>query len=224
MRNYPSFPRATPHQKAGSPRVPHPSATRISEKTTFDLHALGTPPALILSQDQTLHQSCLASTPAIPKDVSSRLTRFVVRLPTRCCDTRLRKPDTHAEQLFHLRQATRDIPRNPAIATAKISSHARLPVPSDPPTCQGASRFQFRQKRPPRSRRIPQPLADKSTKRMIVSDDLQRRHPPGHPAHAEIPAQVGSSPTARDIIRRFSKGCQGFLTPLRASSPAPCAI
>jgi hypothetical protein len=56
MRNYPAFPRATPHQWAGSPRVPHPSATFAPEGTTFDLHALGTPPALILSQDQTLHQ------------------------------------------------------------------------------------------------------------------------------------------------------------------------
>ena len=58
MRNYPPFPRATPHQKAGFPRVPHPSATRTPESATFDLHALGTPPALILSQDQTLHQVC----------------------------------------------------------------------------------------------------------------------------------------------------------------------
>jgi hypothetical protein len=56
MRNYPAFPRATPHQWAGSPRVPHPSATGTPEGTPFDLHALGTPPALILSQDQTLHQ------------------------------------------------------------------------------------------------------------------------------------------------------------------------
>jgi hypothetical protein len=60
MRNYPAFPRATPHQWAGSPRVPHPSATFVPEGTTFDLHALGTPPALILSQDQTLHQNCVA--------------------------------------------------------------------------------------------------------------------------------------------------------------------
>jgi hypothetical protein len=69
MRNYPAFPRATPHQWAGSPRVPHPSATFVSEETTFDLHALGTPPALILSQDQTLHQNC--------------------RLPSRSCDRTL---------------------------------------------------------------------------------------------------------------------------------------
>jgi hypothetical protein len=31
--------------------------------TPFDLHALGTPPALILSQDQTLHQSASSSHP-----------------------------------------------------------------------------------------------------------------------------------------------------------------
>ena len=34
-------------------RVTHPSATRI--KFSYDLHVLGIPPALILSQDQTLH-------------------------------------------------------------------------------------------------------------------------------------------------------------------------
>jgi hypothetical protein len=56
IRNYPAFPRAIPYHTAGSPRVPHPSATRTPEGATFDLHALGTPPALILSQDQTLHQ------------------------------------------------------------------------------------------------------------------------------------------------------------------------
>ena len=61
MRNYPSFPRATPHLRADCPRVPHPSATPRDESRTFDLHALGTPPALILSQDQTLHQFLLRS-------------------------------------------------------------------------------------------------------------------------------------------------------------------
>src|SRR5688572_19991096 len=73
MRNYPPFPRATPHQKAGSPRVPHPSATRIPEGTTFDLHALGTPPALILSQDQTLHQVCPCSRPPAPKSTGREM-------------------------------------------------------------------------------------------------------------------------------------------------------
>ena len=42
-----------------SSRVTHPSATWLSQKqasstTPFDLHVLGTPPAFVLSQDQTL--------------------------------------------------------------------------------------------------------------------------------------------------------------------------
>ena len=47
---------------AGYPRVTHPSATKLSKSlpklwqriTPFDLHVLSTPPAFILSQDQTL--------------------------------------------------------------------------------------------------------------------------------------------------------------------------
>src|SRR5205823_4119824 len=40
------------------PRVTHPSATpsRLRERA-FDLHVLGTPPAFILSQDQTRHSN-----------------------------------------------------------------------------------------------------------------------------------------------------------------------
>ncbi len=37
-----------------SPRVTHPSATPCLRRA-FDLHVLGTPPAFILSQDQTRH-------------------------------------------------------------------------------------------------------------------------------------------------------------------------
>src|SRR6185369_7213019 len=44
------------------PRVTHPFATLLIPCGTFafDLHVLGTPPALILSQDQTLMLSSLA--------------------------------------------------------------------------------------------------------------------------------------------------------------------
>ena len=63
MRNYPAFPRATPHLGTDCPRVPHPSATGTTEAAPFDLHALGTPPALILSQDQTLHHICCLRPP-----------------------------------------------------------------------------------------------------------------------------------------------------------------
>ena len=93
MRNYPAFPRATPHRWAGSPRVPHPSATFLSEESTFDLHALGTPPALILSQDQTLHQNgCL------PTRKCDRTLFHIVRAsspPRLICPTATRKPLQH---------------------------------------------------------------------------------------------------------------------------------
>ena len=51
-----------PRSKAGHPRVTHPFATLLIPFGTFafDLHVLGTPPALILSQDQTLMLSSLA--------------------------------------------------------------------------------------------------------------------------------------------------------------------
>ena len=57
MRYYQSFPTAIPLYEAGYPRVTHPSATKCPVRrsdTPFDLHVLGTPPAFILSQDQTL--------------------------------------------------------------------------------------------------------------------------------------------------------------------------
>ena len=59
-----------PLYEAGYPRVTHPSATQShslsSEESiqcaSFDLHVLGTPPAFILSQDQTLVKSvCIQS-------------------------------------------------------------------------------------------------------------------------------------------------------------------
>ena len=53
-----------PHSKAGYSRVTHPSATKhslsLSENSVrgapFDLHVLSTPPAFIVSQDQTLNK------------------------------------------------------------------------------------------------------------------------------------------------------------------------
>jgi hypothetical protein len=51
-----------PLSGAGHLRVTHPSATltfRRIQRIPFDLHALGTPLAFILSQDQTLHKENL---------------------------------------------------------------------------------------------------------------------------------------------------------------------
>ena len=62
MRFYQSFPTAIPLYEAGYPRVTHPSAAQSQRKSSeesfqsasLDLHVLSTPPAFILSQDQTL--------------------------------------------------------------------------------------------------------------------------------------------------------------------------
>ena len=54
MRFYLPFPVAIPLVKPGYLYLTHPFATH-SLRNAFDLHVLGTPPAFILSQDQTLH-------------------------------------------------------------------------------------------------------------------------------------------------------------------------
>src|SRR6476646_5357108 len=44
-----------PKCRADHPRVTHPFATRVPRRALpFDLHVLSTPPAFVLSQDQTL--------------------------------------------------------------------------------------------------------------------------------------------------------------------------
>ena len=56
MRYCRRFLAGIPHLLVDDPRVPHPSATHPgSPPGAFDLHVLGTPPAFILSQDQTRH-------------------------------------------------------------------------------------------------------------------------------------------------------------------------
>jgi hypothetical protein len=61
MRSYRPFLSAIPHRRAGYPRVTHPSATRVTPERapSSDLHVLRTPPAFVLSQDQTRHPSSL---------------------------------------------------------------------------------------------------------------------------------------------------------------------
>src|ERR1700675_4961495 len=61
MRYYRPFRNVIPRSKAGHPRVTHPFATLLIPCGifAFDLHVLGTPPALILSQDQTLMLNAL---------------------------------------------------------------------------------------------------------------------------------------------------------------------
>jgi hypothetical protein len=70
MRNCQRFLVGIPHLKVGDLRVTHPSATPSSrKKKAFDLHVLGTPPAFILSQDQTHHSLLMVSILSIREDV-----------------------------------------------------------------------------------------------------------------------------------------------------------
>jgi hypothetical protein len=55
--------------RAGSSRVTHPFATSTTpvlrpKQCPFDLHVLGTPPAFVLSQDQTLHRNRASASPS----------------------------------------------------------------------------------------------------------------------------------------------------------------
>ena len=78
MRHYQSFPTAIPLYEAGYPRVTHPSAAQSNKSSSeesnlsasLDLHVLGTPPAFILSQDQTLIKS-------FPEHSESSLACFI---------------------------------------------------------------------------------------------------------------------------------------------------
>ena len=53
MRYYPAVGPAIPRTKVGCSRVTHPFAGR-GLLHALDLHVLSTPPAFVLSQDQTL--------------------------------------------------------------------------------------------------------------------------------------------------------------------------
>ena len=55
MRYYPAVGPAIPHSKAGCSRVTHPFAG-CPLRGPLDLHVLSTPPAFVLSQDQTLQE------------------------------------------------------------------------------------------------------------------------------------------------------------------------
>src|SRR5207244_8284990 len=58
IRYYFPFPGAIPESRADYSRVTHPFAARVPRRAfPLDLHVLSTPPAFVLSQDQTLQQN-----------------------------------------------------------------------------------------------------------------------------------------------------------------------
>src|SRR5881628_1747985 len=60
MRYYPGVSPAIPHTRAGCSRVTHPFAG-YPFRDPRDLHVLSTPPAFVLSQDQTLQENSTSS-------------------------------------------------------------------------------------------------------------------------------------------------------------------
>ena len=137
MRYYPPFPRVIPHLGAGCPRVPHPSATSTSPKAApFDLHALGTPPALILSQDQTLHQL----SPPTPRcrrvrgvQVRVVLARNAVpRLPARP-PLPSPEPKTTRSSVFRAPAPEPPLPRPPSRARRPLLNVQSIPTRTVPP-------------------------------------------------------------------------------------------
>ncbi len=92
MGHYRPFRAAIPHFGAGHQRVTHPFATKdVLLHPPFDLHVLGTPPAFILSQDQTLRKNFISFEISFNFTVYSKrqdLLAFyhysVVKVPSAC--------------------------------------------------------------------------------------------------------------------------------------------
>src|SRR6201999_2663342 len=94
------FPGAIPKPRAGYSRVTHPFAARVPRRAfPLDLHVLSTPPAFVLSQDQTLQQKPLSDTmsrqqklPKIP------LTGVSIKLALAFTSTLLSSQKTNTHQ------------------------------------------------------------------------------------------------------------------------------
>jgi hypothetical protein len=74
-RYYPAVRPAIPHRRADCSRVTHPFATNCEEQalhSSFDLHVLSTPPAFVLSQDQTLRRKLLAHQTTVSSESLNR--------------------------------------------------------------------------------------------------------------------------------------------------------
>ena len=78
-----------PSPQGRYPRVPHPSATPLLLRA-FDLHVLGTPPAFILSQDQTRHSVVVSRHPLPGANDRSQAKSQAPRLLLGSCSSQIR--------------------------------------------------------------------------------------------------------------------------------------
>jgi hypothetical protein len=146
--------------KVGHPRVTHPFATllRAEAPFAFDLHVLGTPPALILSQDQTLMlklrtlapRSTLSGLTTAPRELA--LTRAPVDLALSRCSVCLcvsgAAQRNHPNTLTSIRPTTPHDPpadtqtgcactfylvfKEPVVAATRFPRPLVHPIPSSP--------------------------------------------------------------------------------------------
>ena len=112
--SYPPLEGRSPTCYSAVRHYPHPEG-----REPFDLHVLGTPPAFILSQDQTLHRNCRSHSP-LTGQMASTISQQIVTLPTT------------------LRLST--FPRHPRSGSFAITRGRKDIVPTPPPPCQGPFR------------------------------------------------------------------------------------
>ena len=141
---------------AGYPRVTHPFAARhqpgvATGRSSLDLHALGTPPAFILSQDQTLHLR--SETPRARRLVECSRRSSVALEPlefdhpsrTDRGDGRYRGPTLHRSRLIRYPDAPRNrsegqAPRDGVLA---LAFRTLLSFQGTSPGCSSATHLRF---------------------------------------------------------------------------------
>src|SRR5581483_2190811 len=89
-----------PHLRVDDPRVTHPSATPLLLRA-FDLHVLGTPPAFILSQDQTRHPCFYSPAPHTEETVRCMLSAIQSKTMLFAWLVRLKLTETASQQLLY---------------------------------------------------------------------------------------------------------------------------
>ena len=146
---------------------------RSEDRKPFDLHVLGTPPAFILSQDQTLHRNCPRSIP--PYRTNGFLKRSLNR-------------SSRSPPLFDCQRATRAA--SPDYRSGNQPSRAR-PVSMPDRTAEGQGEALA-------SADCPTPLPAQYRRRWGVSRPCSGRErvgPPrvGHQGHALTEQAVGGT-------------------------------
>src|SRR4051812_43550167 len=119
MRYYPGVSPAIPHTRAGWSRVTHPFAG-YPLRDPRDLHVLSTPPAFVLSQDQTLQEKVQLTRRTRPSDASKDRVRNqnIVTLISR-----LERTNAQGSNESH-----------------RTTSHTRLSISISPARCRAAPR------------------------------------------------------------------------------------